>query len=100
MASRLGHFALPLPLARSSRGGDNTSMTSAKIKSTAFTTIDFDRPGKQVGFVMIPHSPHEDAWGVTRVPLAVIANGDGPDGRSSKAATTATSTRARSPSAS
>lgn len=27
---------------------------------------------------MIPHSPHDDAWGVTRVPLAVIANGKGP----------------------
>jgi predicted deacylase len=47
-------------------------------KSTAFTNIDFDRPGKQVGFVAIPHSPHEDAWGHTRIPLAVIANGRGP----------------------
>ena len=26
-------------------------------KSTAFATIDLDRPGKHVGFVMIPHSP-------------------------------------------
>ncbi|MBX6323976.1 MAG: succinylglutamate desuccinylase/aspartoacylase family protein [Rhodospirillaceae bacterium] len=47
-------------------------------KSIAFTTVDLDKPGKQVGFVMIPHSPHEDAWGVTRVPIAVIANGTGP----------------------
>lgn len=46
--------------------------------STAYTEIDFDRPGKQVGFVAIPHSPHEDAWGQTRVPLAVISNGSGP----------------------
>ena len=46
--------------------------------STAFATVDFDRQGKQVGFLMIPHSPHDDAWGVTRVPLAVIANGAGP----------------------
>jgi len=46
--------------------------------STAFTTVDLDKPGRQVGFLMIPHSPHEDAWGVTRVPLAVIANGTGP----------------------
>ena len=38
--------------------------------STAFTTIDIDKPGKQVGFVMIPHSPHDDAWGVTRIPIA------------------------------
>ena len=46
--------------------------------STARTTIDLDRNGKQVGFVDIPHSPHEDAWGATRIPLAVIANGTGP----------------------
>ena len=46
--------------------------------STARTTIDFDRNGRQVGFVDIPHSPHEDAWGATRIPLAVIRNGSGP----------------------
>lgn len=46
--------------------------------SSAFTTVDFDRPGKQVGSVMIPHSPHDDAWGVTRVPIAIISNGKGP----------------------
>ncbi len=46
--------------------------------STAFTTVDLDKPGKQVGFIMIPHSPHDDAWGATRIPLAVIANGKGP----------------------
>jgi len=46
--------------------------------STASTSIDFDKQGKQVGFVNIPHSPHEDAWGATRIPLAVISNGTGP----------------------
>ena len=55
-------------------------MADAKIPrpSTAFTTVDLDKSGKQVGFLMIPHSPHDDAWGVTRVPLAVIRNGTGP----------------------
>lgn len=47
-------------------------------QSTAFATVDLDAPGKQSGFVMIPHSPHEDAWGVTRIPVGVIANGEGP----------------------
>lgn len=47
-------------------------------QSTAYTEIDFDKPGKQVGFVAIPHSPHDDAWGQTRIPLAVIGNGSGP----------------------
>jgi predicted deacylase len=54
------------------------SRVSEPRASTAFATVDLDRPGKQVGFVMIPHSPHDDAWGVTRVPIAVIRNGKGP----------------------
>jgi N-alpha-acetyl-L-2,4-diaminobutyrate deacetylase len=52
---------------------------SAQIRpSTAFTTVDLDKPGKQVGFLMIPHSPHDDAWGVTRIPLAVTRTDAGP----------------------
>ena len=47
-------------------------------RSTAFWTVDFDRQGKQIGVLNIPHSPHEDAWGATRIPLAVISNGSGP----------------------
>ena len=46
--------------------------------STASTSVDFEKPGKQIGFVNIPHSPHEDAWGATRIPIAVIRNGTGP----------------------
>lgn len=46
--------------------------------STYFTDVDLDGYGKQVGFVYFPHSPHEDAWGAVRVPIAVIANGEGP----------------------
>lgn len=44
----------------------------------AFATVDFDRPGRQIGFVGFPHSPHGDAWGITRVPLAVLAGAPGP----------------------
>jgi len=47
-------------------------------RRTAFTTVDLDKPGKQIGFLMIPHSPHDDAWGVTRIPIGVISNGNGP----------------------
>jgi len=46
--------------------------------STAFTDIDLDAPGRQVGFLHIPQSPHDDAWGTVRIPMAVLANGDGP----------------------
>jgi len=41
-------------------------------------SVDFDRGGKQVGYFDIPLSVHEDAWGVVRVPIAVIGNGEGP----------------------
>lgn len=47
-------------------------------KTTIFTDIDFDKPGKQVGFLNLPHSPHGDAWGVVPIPICVIKNGKGP----------------------
>lgn len=46
--------------------------------STVNTSIDFEKTGKQTGYFNIPHSPHEDAWGATRIPLCVIKNGEGP----------------------
>jgi N2-acetyl-L-2,4-diaminobutanoate deacetylase len=47
-------------------------------KSTIFTDIDFERDGKQIGFLNLPHSPNLDAWGVVPIPLCVIKNGKGP----------------------
>ncbi len=41
-------------------------------------SVDFDRPGRQVGHFQVPLSSHDDAWGVIPVPIAVIANGRGP----------------------
>lgn len=46
-------------------------------KGIAFATVDFECDGKQTGFIHIPHSPHSDAWGATRIPIAVIKNGSG-----------------------
>lgn len=47
-------------------------------RSTAYATVDFERDGKQVGTVNIPHSPHTDAWGATVIPIAIVKNGTGP----------------------
>ncbi|MDW6022930.1 succinylglutamate desuccinylase/aspartoacylase family protein [Mesorhizobium sp. BAC0120] len=41
-------------------------------------TVDFDKPGKQIGAFHVPFSAHDDAWGVVPVPVAVISNGKGP----------------------
>ena len=72
----LGSAAATSPQSRLRRASLANGNTASM--STARTTIDFDRTGKQVGFVDIPHSPHEDAWGANRIPIAVIANGRGP----------------------
>jgi len=53
-------------------------MSDRPRQSTVFTDVDLDAPGRQVGAIFVPHSPHEDAWGAVRIPLAVIANGEGP----------------------
>lgn len=51
---------------------------TAPRTSTAFATVEFDREGRQTGYIHIPHSPHSDAWGAIRIPIAVIKNGVGP----------------------
>jgi N-alpha-acetyl-L-2,4-diaminobutyrate deacetylase len=49
-----------------------------KLATTVNTNIDFERDGKQIGFVNLPLSIHEDAWGVVPIPMTVIKNGRGP----------------------
>ncbi len=39
--------------------------------------VDFNRPGKQTGFLRIPHSVHRSAYGWIPVPVVVIARGEG-----------------------
>ena len=46
--------------------------------TTVFSDIDWDKPGKQIGTLHLPHSPDDDAWGVIPFPAASIGNGDGP----------------------
>jgi len=41
-------------------------------------TIDLDRPGKQAGFVRLPHSTHASAYGWIPIPIQSIRNGRGP----------------------
>ena len=47
-------------------------------RNSIFTSIDLNRPGKQIGYFCVPQSPHDDAWGAVQVPLAVVKNGSGP----------------------
>ncbi|MFE0016414.1 succinylglutamate desuccinylase/aspartoacylase family protein [Mesorhizobium sp. NPDC059054] len=46
--------------------------------SMAWTDVDLDAPGRQVGLIRVEHSVHRSAYGTIPVPLAVFANGRGP----------------------
>ncbi len=41
-------------------------------------TVDFDLDGLQHGFLKIPHSHNDSAWGSIMLPITVAKNGDGP----------------------
>ena len=41
-------------------------------------TIPLDGPGKHHGFLRLPHSRNDSAWGSVMIPITVIAHGDGP----------------------
>lgn len=53
---------------------------SAKMlrPSPVTATIDLDREGKQHGFLRLPYSRDDSAWGSVMIPIAVVRNGNGP----------------------
>jgi N-alpha-acetyl-L-2,4-diaminobutyrate deacetylase len=46
--------------------------------SPVTTSIDFEKDGKQQGYLRVPHSRNSSAWGSVLIPLTVIRNGTGP----------------------
>ncbi len=47
-------------------------------KSPITPTIDFDVDGVAHGFLRLPHSRDDSAWGSVMIPITVAKNGDGP----------------------
>lgn len=41
-------------------------------------TISLDAPGKRHGFLTLPHSRNDSAWGAVLIPLCVVVGGPGP----------------------
>ncbi len=41
-------------------------------------SVDFAADGVQHGFLRLPHSRDDSAWGSVMIPMAVIGNGEGP----------------------
>ena len=42
------------------------------------TTVDFEADGRQHGFLKLPYSGDDSAWGAIMIPITVVKNGDGP----------------------
>ena len=47
-------------------------------KSGLKAHVDFEREGKQHGFLRLPYSVHRSAYGWLPIPIVCIRNGDGP----------------------
>ncbi len=41
-------------------------------------TVDFEKNGVQHGFLQLPYSRNDSAWGSIMIPITVVKNGDGP----------------------
>jgi len=46
--------------------------------SPVTSTVDFDAPGVSHGFLRLPYSRDDAAWGSVMIPLSVVKNGEGP----------------------
>ena len=43
-----------------------------------FTSVDFQKPGKQQGFMQVPYSHNLGGWANVMIPVTTVANGSGP----------------------
>ncbi|WP_027967847.1 N(2)-acetyl-L-2,4-diaminobutanoate deacetylase DoeB [Halomonas halocynthiae] len=50
----------------------------SKRPSPISATVDFDAAGVQHGFLKLPISDDESAWGAVMIPVTVVKNGEGP----------------------
>ena len=48
------------------------------IESPVSSTIDFEKKGVQHGFLKLPHSRDDSAWGSIVIPITAVKNGKGP----------------------
>ena len=53
-------------------------MSATLRPSPISATVDFDAQGVQHGFLKLPISVDESAWGAVMIPITVVANGEGP----------------------
>ena len=55
-----------------------TDQPTQRRPSPISATVDFDADGVQHGFLKLPISTDESAWGAVMIPVTVVKNGEGP----------------------
>lgn len=53
-------------------------MTDVIRKNPIVATVDFERDGVQHGYLKLPYSRDNSAWGAVMIPITVVKNGSGP----------------------
>lgn len=53
-------------------------MLDAEVKSRIRCDVDFDRSGRQAGYLRAPLSRNTSGWGTVLIPIVVVRNGTGP----------------------
>ena len=53
-------------------------MSGVLRRTRVIVDVDYDKPGKQFGFLRVPNSNNDSAWGAVAIPIVVIKNGSGP----------------------
>src|SRR4051794_8177306 len=51
--------------------------TRRRYHMSIYATVDFGKPGKQLGHLGVPYSHNLGGWANLQVPVAVVANGTG-----------------------
>ena len=51
---------------------------AAAARTRISTDVDFEKDGRQTGFLRLPYSVHRSAYGWLPIPVVCIRNGDGP----------------------
>jgi len=51
---------------------------AASSNTRIFHELDFDKPGKQLGYLRVPQSRDGGAWSTIEIPIAIINGGQGP----------------------
>jgi N-alpha-acetyl-L-2,4-diaminobutyrate deacetylase len=54
------------------------SATTGAMRTRVIADIDYERAGKQFGYLRVPHSHNDSGWGTVAIPIVVAKNGSGP----------------------